>query len=265
MRARQPLAYEVRLKALEGRIAVVTGAARGIGQAIALELANRGAKIVAVDLREADETTRLIEANGGRCRAITADVSDPAISETLADEACKGWDPCQILVNNAALQLPPTPVAQVSYEVWRRVIQTNLDSMFLTCKAFLPAMVAHQHGRIINVASTSIFTSSPGLVPYMASKGGVIGLTSALANDLGGYGVTVNAVSPGFTRTPPVDEAIEAGGFPEAMADAVVAMQTIKRPATPHDVAGLVCFLASDDASFITGQFLSADGGLTRH
>ena len=243
---------------------MVTGAARGIGQAIAVGLAERGARVAAVDLRLADDTVRSIADAGGAAQALVADVADEAAVRRLAGEVAAAYGPCEILVNNAALQLPPAPFEQVGYQTWRRVLTVNLDSMFLTCQAFLPPMVAAGWGRIVNVASTSVFTSTPGLTPYMASKGGVVGFTSGLANDVGAHGITVNAVSPALTRTPAVDEAIAAGGFPPEMLDAVASLQSIKRPGTPDNVVGLVAFLATDAAEFITGQFIAADGGLTR-
>ena len=125
-------------------------------------------------------------------------------------------------------------------------------------------MVERGWGRIVNVASSSILTATPGLVAYMTSKGGVLGLTSALANDLGRHGITVNAVSPGLTRTPAVDADIAAGTLTEAMLDAAVATQAIPRPGTPDDLVGLVLFLTGKEASFVTGQFIVADGGATR-
>ncbi len=125
-------------------------------------------------------------------------------------------------------------------------------------------MVERGWGRIGNVASSSLFTATAGLVAYMASKGGVVGLTSALANDLGPHGITVNAISPGLTRTPGVEVDIEAGLLPEGVLDAVVAHQPIPRLGTPRDLVGLALFLTSDAAAFVTGQFLIADGGATR-
>jgi len=249
---------------LEGRVAVVTGAARGIGQAIAIGLADRGARVAAVDLHPPEDTVRSIADAGGAGLALVADVADEAAVRRLASEVAVAYGPCEILVNNAALQLPPAPFERIGYQTWRRVLTVNLDSMFLTCQAFLPPMVAAGWGRIVNVASTSVFTSTPGLTPYMASKGGVVGFTSGLANDVGTHGITVNAVSPALTRTPAVEEAIAAGGFPPEMLDAVASVQSIKRPGTPDNVVGLVAFLATDAAEFITGQFIAADGGLTR-
>ncbi len=246
------------------RVTVVTGAARGIGQAIAEGLAARGARVAAVDLRDAGETARAIEKAGGECAALVCDVASPRDVGRLVGEVHTALGPCEILVNNAALLVPPAPIDDVDYDLWRRVLTVNLDSQFLMAKAFLPDMVARRWGRIVNVASTSIYTATRGLVPYMASKGGVMGLTSGLANDVAQHGITVNAVSPALTRTPAVDEAIATGALtPEAL-DATAEMQAIKRRGSPQDVVGAVCFLTSDDAYFVTGQLLAADGGLTR-
>jgi len=144
------------------------------------------------------------------------------------------------------------------------VLTVNLDSQFLMARAFAPDMVTSGWGRIVNMASSSIYTTTPGLVAYMASKAGVLGLTSGLANDLGGHGITVNAVSPGLTRTPAVDEEIAVGAFPEAALEAMVRERAIPRDATVDDLVGTVLFLTSDDAAFVTARFLVADGGATR-
>jgi len=152
----------------------------------------------------------------------------------------------------------------IDYDQWRRALTVNLDSQFLMAKGFLPDMVDRGWGRVVNVASSSLLTNTPGLVSYMASKGGVLGFTSALANDVGQYGVTVNAVSPGLTRTPGVEEDIAAGIVPADAPESVVPLQAIKRPGTPGDLVGAVLFLTSDDAAFMTGQFLVVDGGMTR-
>ncbi len=243
----------------EGRVAVVSGAARGIGRALAEGLAARRAHVVAVDVLDSEETAAAIAAADGTCMALVADVGSPLEVARVAREVGR----CDVLVNNAAL-LGTTPFLALDHELFRETLRVNLESQFLLARAFAPGMVERGWGRIVNVASSSLFTSTPGLAAYMASKGGVLGLTSALANDLGPHGITVNAVSPGLTRTPGVDADIGAGILSPAAIDAAVAAQAIPRHGTADDLVGLVLFLTGDDASFVTGQFLVADGGATR-
>jgi NAD(P)-dependent dehydrogenase (short-subunit alcohol dehydrogenase family) len=247
----------------EGRIAVVSGAARGIGRALAEGLAARGAHVVAVDVLEGGETVDAIVARGGRCLSIVADVGSPDDVTRVAGEVAASVGICDVLVNNAAL-LGTTPFLELGYDRFRESVRVNLESQFLMAKAFVPGMVERGWGRIVNVASSSLLTSTPGLTAYMTSKGGVLGLTSALANDLGRLGITVNAVSPGLTRTPGVEADVAAGVLPDSAVEAAIATQAIPRPPTPEDLVGLVLFLTGEDAGFVTGQFLIADGGATR-
>jgi NAD(P)-dependent dehydrogenase (short-subunit alcohol dehydrogenase family) len=247
----------------QGRVAVVSGAARGIGRAIAEGLAARGARVAVADLLECAETTRAIVDLGGECIGVVADVGSEHDVQRLDEEVRTRLGRCDVLVNNAAL-LRQTPLLELDYEGWREVLRSNLDSQFLMARTFLPGMIERGWGRVVNLASSSVLTTTPGLVAYMASKGGVLGLTSALANEVGRHGITVNAVSPGLTRTPGVDDDIRSGRLPEQALEAVVAQQPIPRAGTPSDVVGAVLFLTSDDASFMTGQFLVVDGGMTR-
>ena len=247
----------------ERRTAVVTGAARGIGAAIALGLAADGAGVALVDRVDPVETAAAIRERGGVCEPVVADVATEDGARLAATQAREALGPAGILVNNAA-QLGAASILDLDYAAWRRMLTANLDSQFLMTKAVLDDMLQLGWGRIVNVASSSILTSTPGLTAYMAGKGGVLGLTSGLANDLGRHGITVNAVSPGLTRTPGVDADIRAGVIPERALEDVVALQAIPRPGAPEDVVGAVLYLASDAASFITGQFIVVDGGMTR-
>lgn len=249
----------------EGRTAVVTGAARGIGRAIAEELASASARVVCVDLADSAETVSHILEAGGEVLALRADVSSEADVQALAGQIHDSFGPVDILVNNAALMAPPTPFLEIDFAFWRRVLSVNVDSQFLMAQALLPDMIERGWGRIVNVGSSSILTATAGIAHYMASKGAVIGLTSGLANDVGRFGVTVNAVSPGVTRTAGVEELLSSAGVVAAsVVESAIAAQAIKREGVPDDVVGLVRFLVGESASFMTGQFLVVDGGLTR-
>ncbi|HTO25234.1 MAG TPA: SDR family oxidoreductase [Gaiellaceae bacterium] len=245
------------------RNAVVTGAARGIGAAIATALAADGVRVAAVDRNSPDATVAAIRDAGGVCEPVVADVATEDGAQAAAAAARAALGPVGVLVNNAAA-LGSASIFDLDYAAWRRMLTANLDSQFLMVKAVLDDMVGLAWGRIVNVASSSLLTSTPGLTAYMTSKGGVLGLTSALANDLGRHGITVNAVSPGLTRTPGVEADIDAGVMPASALDDVVLLQAVPRPGVPEDVAGTVVYLASESASFVTAQFVVVDGGATR-
>jgi NAD(P)-dependent dehydrogenase (short-subunit alcohol dehydrogenase family) len=245
------------------RVAVVTGAARSFGRAIAEALAREGAHVAAVDLRDCAGTTAAIREAGGRCEPFATDVADEQAVARLRDDVHERCGPCAILVNVAGVNFA-RPFAELDYDVWRRVQTVNLDSQFLTARAFAPDMVEAGWGRIVNMASSSIYTSTPGLVAYMASKAGSLGLTSGLANDLGRHGITVNAVSPGLTRTEAVDADVRAGIVPGGALEAMAKQRAVPRQAEVDDLVGTVLFLCSEAAAFVTARFLVADGGATR-
>ncbi|MBK1787176.1 SDR family NAD(P)-dependent oxidoreductase [Prauserella cavernicola] len=247
------------------RIAVVTGAAAGLGQAIAHRLAESGMDVVLADLDTADETAALVDKAGGRAHSVICDVTSEASVAELAT-AAQDFGGCDVLVNNAGIY-PFVLFEDLTFEMWRRILSTNLDSMFLTCKAFLPGMQTNGWGRVINLASNAYMNGAdPMLAGYVSSKGGVIGLTRALASEYGAHGITVNAIAPGLTVTGTTIAAV--GGRPgEAGAakwGAMAALQAIKRTPTPADVVGAAAFLASEEAGFITAQTLVVDGGLAR-
>lgn len=246
-------------RGLDDRVAVVTGAAAGLGQAFAQRLAEDGARVVVVDIAPGDETVAAIESAGGEAIAVRCDVSAPDDVEALRSAVIDRFGQCDILVNNAGI-VPHVAWDDVDLALWRRVCSINLDGMFLTCKAFTPMMVEAEFGRVINVSSNTFLQGLPGFTPYMASKGGVIGLTRGLASELGRHGITVNSVLPGLTMVSRVER--ELAGTP--VSEHVVASQAIKRPGLASDIQGAVAFLASDDAAWITGQSIVVDGGDSR-
>jgi NAD(P)-dependent dehydrogenase (short-subunit alcohol dehydrogenase family) len=247
-------------RSADGRVAVVTGAAAGIGQAIARRLARDGHRIAIADLAPADETERLVAGAGGESLAMVCDVSSGESVAAFADAVRDRFGGCDVLVANAGIY-PLAAFADTSFEDWRRVMSVNLDSLFHLTHAFLPGMRAEGWGRIVALASNGFHTGLEMLVPYVASKGGVIGFVRSLAGEIGADGVTINAIAPTLTRTKGTTDGPhdELGWFGK-----VSALQAIKRTGTPDDIAGAVSFLASDDAAFITGQTLPVDGGLVR-
>jgi NAD(P)-dependent dehydrogenase (short-subunit alcohol dehydrogenase family) len=243
----------------EGRVAVITGATGGFGQAFAVGLAERGADIVAVDLQDSAETVARVESLGRRALALVADIADPAAVAEVGARIQSTFGRCDILLNNAGIY-PNRPFDDMDFEFWRHVQAVNLDSQFLMAKAVVPLMKENEWGRIINLTSNSIVLAVAGVSHYLASKMGIIGFTRGLASDLAGFGITVNAVGP--TLTP--SQAWDARGLPAVVVEATIQKQAIKRAGTTEDVVGIVAFLSSDDAAFITGQTMMADGGLAR-
>lgn len=243
---------------LAGRIAIVTGAARGLGRAFCLAFACEGADVVAVDLADASATTEAVAALGRRALALRLDVSVEEDVARLAHETLEAFDRIDVLVNNAALS-PQQPFDEITFADWRRILSVNVDGVFLCTKAVVPAMRQQGRGRIINIASDTVFTNIPELVHYVTAKAGVIGMTRALATELGVHGITVNSISPGLTETERTALVDEQYWLMQVQA------QAIKRRGVPPDIAGLAVFLASDDAAFITGQNVCVNGGAVKH
>jgi NAD(P)-dependent dehydrogenase (short-subunit alcohol dehydrogenase family) len=246
------------LRTHEGRVAVVTGAARGIGQAVCRMLAECGATVVGSDLDDLSETQSQVQSLGGRWRGVRCDVSSYESVSSLAAEVDRAFGRCDILVNNAGI-FPSRDFNDMDYEFWRRVMSINLDGAFFTCKALVPLMKRNTWGRIVNLVSSSVENTVPTMSAYKASKLGLVGFTRGLAPDVASAGICVNCVSPAFTRTPGnlargPEVALRLEVFKEA--------QCIKRVAEPEDVVPAILFLTSDAARFMTGQTLYADGGL---
>ena len=248
--------------ALGGRVAVVTGAGGGLGVGICTALANAGASVVAVGRTE-ETIARVaadIAANGGDCLPVVADVSDGASVERMVEAATQRFGGIDIVVNNAAIY-PRKSWLDVSEDEWDAVMATNLKGYFLCARAAFPSMKERGQGRVINVASITFFGGWPLLLPYVASKGGIIAFTRALAREIGPDRITVNTISPGAFPT----DAEKIHPDPEEYTRNVLEQQSIKRRGTAEDIGQLAVFLASDASSFISGQMIEIDGGWMMH
>ena len=242
-------------RSLQGRATVVTGGGSGIGRAIAIRLAEDTAKVAIWDVNGegAEETARMIRDAGGEAIAITADCSDKAAIQRAAAETRAAFGPILILVNNAGIA-PFTSFLETEDDLFDTVIRINLRGPWLMTKEILPDMIAAGWGRVVNITSSSVQTGSPMQGHYVSSKGGLMGMTKALALEHAAMGVTFNMVPPGFIDTPmlrgaPID------------ADAFAATLPMKRIGQPEDIAAAVAYLASEEASYITGQTISTNGG----
>jgi NAD(P)-dependent dehydrogenase (short-subunit alcohol dehydrogenase family) len=245
------------MRRFEGRVAVVSGAAQGMGKAVADRLAQEGATVVAVDIN-GDGANATAKALGGKSYGMACDIGDEdQVNKVFADVASK-FGKLDVLVNVAAI-VPFVKWDELNFKEWRRVLRVNLDGLYLMCRAGSDLMRKHNYGRIVNFSSNSIFAGTPNMAHYVASKGGVLTFTRALATELGGYKITVNSVCPGLTDTEGVQQTPhkEAFGFVEML-------QAIKGKGMPSDIVPAVAFLASDEAHWITGQALNVDAGMVR-
>ncbi|MDR7155706.1 3-oxoacyl-[acyl-carrier protein] reductase [Sphingobium xenophagum] len=236
----------------EGRVAIVTGAAGGIGRAISEHLARRGAKVVLVDKDDPSQTQAAV---GGEAMTAVFDVTSSTKWAELVTAVIDAYGRVDILINNAGV-MPIVPIDETDLDLWRNTFAINLEAHFIAAKSVIGIMRTQKYGRIISLSSNTIGASYPGMCAYMASKMGVIGFVRGLANDLGNDGITVNAVMPGLTNTPGTAAASDT------MRIEVANAQPIKRLGEPEDVAGPVSFLASEEARHITGQVLVVDGGM---
>jgi NAD(P)-dependent dehydrogenase (short-subunit alcohol dehydrogenase family) len=245
---------------LEGKVAVVTGGAQGIGHAIARGLADEGARIVVADLRRAQEAADEFPDGVG----LTVDVSSEEDVSTMVEETVRACGRIDVLVNNAGLyaSLAMRPFTEIPLEEWRQVMDVNVASLFLTCRAVAPKMREQGDGAIVNISSGTPFRGVPFLLHYVTSKGAIVAFTRALAKELGQDGIRVNCVAPGFTMSDGVKAHPEVI---EKLRDVSIAARTIQRDEVPEDVVGAVVFLSGPEAAFVTGQTIVIDGGQYFH
>ncbi len=242
---------------LQDQIAIITGSGGGIGRTIALELAQHGASIVVNDILEeaANAVAAEVEELGREALVSVASVTDPEQVEAMVSEALDKWGRIDILVNNAGITRDGLLV-RMKDEQWDAVLDVNLKGAFICTRAVAKPMMKARYGRIINIASVAGVMGNPGQANYAASKGGLIALTKTTAKELAGRGVNCNAVAPGFIETPMTEQ------LSEAVREGWLSLIPLGRAGTAEDVAGVVAFLAHPEASYITGQVISIDGGM---
>ena len=242
---------------LEGRVAMVTGAAQGIGRAIALALAEVGADIAGGDvaLEKLQGVAKEIEALGRKALALHLDVSSPDSVKEAVDKTLEAFGKIDILVNNAGIT-KDNLIMRMKPEDWDLVLRVNLNGAFHCTRAVLPGMVKQRYGRIINIASVVAQAGNPGQANYIASKAGIIGLTKAVASEVGSRNITVNAIAPGFIATAMTEN------LPETVRQRMLSLIPLGRMGTDRDIAHGVRFLASEEASYITGHVLNINGGM---
>ena len=243
---------------LSGQSAIVTGGSRGIGKAIALRLAAEGADVLftyATNEAAAAETAKEIEALGRKVLAVKADATNSAGANEVIEKTLSEFGKIDILVNNAGIT-KDTLLMRMSEEDWDSVLDTNLKGVFLLTKAAIRPMMSAKRGKIITISSVVGLVGNPGQANYCASKAGVIGFSKSLAKEVGSRGITVNVVAPGYIETDMTEK------LNEAQRKAIMDMIPLKRIANPQEVAGVVVFLASSDADYITGEVIKVDGGM---
>jgi len=252
-------------KGQKDKIAIITGAANGIGQAFAKRLAEDGVHVAIADIADGQQTVKLIETAGRGALAVVCDVANEDSVAAMAKQVQARFGHVDIVVNCAGI-FPQQDFSTMTFADWRRVLGINLDGTFLVTAAFVPGMRVRKWGRVVNMASSTFGSVTTGFAHYVASKGGIIGFTRALAGDVAADGITVNAIAPGLTRSPGTMVRKPRPGFAsmDEEFNAVASLQAIKRPELPDDLVGALSFLTSDDAAFMTGQTLNVDGGRVR-
>jgi NAD(P)-dependent dehydrogenase (short-subunit alcohol dehydrogenase family) len=245
---------------LQDRVVIVTGGAMGIGRSLAEGMAAEGAHVAIADRRGAEEAAAQLREAGHRAIGIEADVTDEAATERMVAATVEEFGGLDVLVNNAGIyaSLDPGPFEDIDVDTWRQVFDVNVLGMFLCCRAATPALRERGGGRIINLASGTPFKGVPYLLHYVSSKGAVVAMTKALAKELGGDEILVNAIAPGFTMS----DGVRANPVQlEKLTEISRNARTLQRDQYPEDIVGAAVFFASDDSAFITGQSLLVDGG----
>jgi NAD(P)-dependent dehydrogenase (short-subunit alcohol dehydrogenase family) len=250
---------------LKDKVAIITGAARGIGAAFAVGFAKEGAKIVIGDIRDGSKTVAAVEKAGSRALYLKTDVTKQDQCNALAKAAVEEFGAVDILVNNAGVLVTIKHFWEVTSEEWMEIMATNTLGPFHCTKAVFPYM-KNKGGKIINVSSGTVFEGVPGLPHYISSKGAIMAFTRGMARELGDYNINVNSIAPGFTHSEGGDEFDKNKHFPPVPLDEVqMPMRCIKKPAFPEDLVGTAVYLASDDSRMITGQLIIHDGGVSLH
>ena len=246
---------------LNGKVAIVTGSARGIGQHLIIRLAREGAKVVAADVLDCGETAAKVQAVGGQITSVCTDVSKADSVRSMAEKAMDAYGRIDVLVNNAALLVKMKPFDQIPEEEWDRLFSINMKGVWLCCKAVYPHMKKQGQGSIINISSGTILEGARGIAHYVAAKGGVWAFTRSLAREVGQDGIRVNSITPGFTPTQGFKDTFTGPAMLEAARKINIEARIIQRDMAPEDLGGAIAFLASEDSAFISGQNIHVDGG----
>lgn len=252
------------MKRVEGKVAIVTGAAQGIGAIYARALAAEGAKVVVSDILDGEAAAQGIRDAGGEAIYIRADVSNEASVQAMVDATAAAYSRVDILVSNAAIyaNLKMRSFWEIDPAEWDKVMAVNVRGTFLCAKAAVPVMRANGYGRIINIASGTVFKGTPGFLHYVTSKGAIVAMTRALAREVGDMGICVNTLAPGLVLS---EQVLTNADLRDKLTGPVIASRAIKRDQQPEDLLGALLFLASDDCAFMTGQAVVVDGGSVTH
>lgn len=252
---------------LKGKVAIITGSARGIGASFSIGFAKEGAKIVVSDIQDGSNTVNSVTRAGGEAIFVKADVNEEPQCVALAGAAFDRFGAIDILINNAAVfaNIALRPFTEISSEEFKRVVEINTSGAFHCIKAVFPYM-KEKGGSIINISSASILEGVPGMPHYVASKGAMMAMTRSFARELGDFAIKVNTIAPGFTHSEGGDQFDRIKALPLPPLDELqIQARCFKRPAVPNDLVGTALFLATDDSAFITGQMIVHDGGLSFH